>query len=781
MKENWMVQIFRNVNSSIMTNNDPDIALCFAPASQSEIATYKNSGGTENPYYPAILNKPSITYSLDLKSFTTKTGNVTLNIANFDLGNGNKLLEELDHEYLNAHVNILSVLDDDTTNANALQIFSGKISSFAYKNNVIILSIITDRPFHNVSIPNTKSSGVVSEKYVPVVYGEYTANGSSTTHSTGLFPCPFLRNDGANMIYMLPKGATSGSDKLEFYDPQMQRFMELTNSTTSPATIDDVSTLQVPKEMLRTFNTMPSEILNVAGTLNQATYSSGHDISQSGNVSDAYDGDNSDGVTFSSSTGIEESETAYITFRIKTPQVTGKIDTLKIYLDGGASTTATEANSSTGTNLASGDGFFLNINKTQSGNMASTTGDVELMGTNSSPLVNNASFNLASYVNGTTITSLLEDGSLPDDLYLTFRWSRANDETDQDPHLDAFSATLDNVYFQIVAKNDLDNESMASQLFNAGVDTLYLGRDVYTKTYQASSSANDSTSVVDNPISIHRELLKDQLSIDYASAGEVASGGYDTLVDLRDDSAGTEWNARVSVLQPQSLEGLLNRLQYEGCFFFEFSPQRQQVGIVANTARMRYFTIANSPSADVNLSEVDISDYQIGITKVQDLETNISVNYNNHPAENRHLATQSYTNTDTGGGKAHSQIYDQASHQKQEFELAFLYGAVEGVGSNRNSDWIGFRSSLFGEYKTTIDCKIINPDKYAMLQVGDILDFGDTTFGNLGSPYNEISDTFDSMVAMPTRLFADQWTNKKFIITKLKREIGSVDISCREA
>ena len=96
MKENWMVQIFRNVNSSIMTNNDPDIALCFAPASQSEIATYKNSGGTENPYYPAILNKPSITYSLDLKSFTTKTGNVTLNIANFDLGNGNKLLEELD-------------------------------------------------------------------------------------------------------------------------------------------------------------------------------------------------------------------------------------------------------------------------------------------------------------------------------------------------------------------------------------------------------------------------------------------------------------------------------------------------------------------------------------------------------------------------------------------------------------------------------------------------------------------------------------------------------------
>ena len=98
MKENWMVQIFRNVNSSIMTNNDPDLALCFAPASSSEIAHFKNSGGSDLPYYPAILNRPSISYSLDLKSFQTKTGGVTLNVANFDLGNGKKLLEELDHE-----------------------------------------------------------------------------------------------------------------------------------------------------------------------------------------------------------------------------------------------------------------------------------------------------------------------------------------------------------------------------------------------------------------------------------------------------------------------------------------------------------------------------------------------------------------------------------------------------------------------------------------------------------------------------------------------------------
>ena len=75
---------------------------------------------------------------------------------------------------------------------------------------------------------------------------------------------------------------------------------------------------------------------------------------------------------------------------------------------------------------------------------------------------------------------------------------------------------------------------------------------------------------------------------------------------------------------------------------------------------------------------------------------------------------------------------------------------------------------------------IVNPEKYGMLQVGDFLDFGDTLFGNLGTPFSEISDTFDSMIAMPTRLFSEEWTDKKFIITNLKRQIGRVNVQCRE-
>ena len=69
---------------------------------------------------------------------------------------------------------------------------------------------------------------------------------------------------------------------------------------------------------------------------------------------------------------------------------------------------------------------------------------------------------------------------------------------------------------------------------------------------------------------------------------------------------------------------------------------------------------------------------------------------------------------------------------------------------------------------------------YAMLQVGNIIDFSSILFQDLGSPFNEISDTFDSFVAMPTNLFKDTWSNKRFIITQLKRTVGKVTINCRQ-
>jgi len=278
IKENWLVQIFKNNNTNNMVNDTPDLALCFATASGSTTATLKNSSNTEIPYYPVIVNKPTIRSSVDLKGFTTQTGSITLNLADTDIVIGDskkRLLEEFGSSYQNAQVNVLSVIDDDTTNANALQIFSGKISSFAYRNNTIILSVISSRPFQGTSIPNTKTSGVIDGLDIPYIQGSFDPNtGALTSDSTNVYPVPFLRNDGSHLLFTLPDKISSGTttSALEYYDTGMHRFVPITMTTAEKTAVtkDGSSTIKVPIDMVRTFTTLPDDLQDEAGNSNDA-------------------------------------------------------------------------------------------------------------------------------------------------------------------------------------------------------------------------------------------------------------------------------------------------------------------------------------------------------------------------------------------------------------------------------------------------------------------------------------------------------------------------------
>ena len=166
------MQIFKNNNANILTTNTPDLSFSFSQTTYNSIN-----------YYPAILNKPKISYSLDLKAFTTQTGSINLNLANIDI-DGTTLLEQLGNLYINGHVNILSQIDGDDTANNALQIFSGKISSFFYRNNTIILSLISSRPFQNVSLPQAKTTGDFAGFNIPYVLGDYAASSATNLSKT---------------------------------------------------------------------------------------------------------------------------------------------------------------------------------------------------------------------------------------------------------------------------------------------------------------------------------------------------------------------------------------------------------------------------------------------------------------------------------------------------------------------------------------------------------------------------------------------------------------------
>jgi hypothetical protein len=746
MTENWLVQIFKNTTSSVSTTDTPDFKFSFSET------TYNNLN-----YYPAILNKPSISYSLDLKGFTTKTGSVTLNLANINL-DGTTLLELLGNDTINGQVNIISQIDNDNTAANALQIFSGRVSSFAYRNNTIVLSLVSNRPFQNVSIPQGKTSNSDNPQYnnkiQPLVYGDYTAN-TDFVNGQDVYACPFLKNDGANFMYIVPEG-TSGTDKLEFYDKGMKRFLELINTDTTIATEDSVKVLKVPKLMRRQFKMLPDEVTS--------TLSTGWSLS-AGSLDNAYNGNTGNSATFSCSSF--SSESRGVVLKLNMPQVTGKITAITLNLTG---TYSQDINTASGT-----DGAFFNLSDSLSSGFGSTSGDVEIVGTSSSGVKTDETN--TALPTSTNIAAILENNALPDELYLSFRF---NAEGDDVAYVSA-NVVLSNIYVTITAENDLANEPIASSEFNAGIEKVYLGRDILTEGFTAYSSVATLTDL-NNPIAIHRQLLHSIISVaDSNSDAKIENSGYKSVAELRDSTltspTSTHWKTRLALDEQEELESIMEQLQYEGCFFFEFSPQAQQTSI-SGVNELRYFTIADSVTANVDLSQNDISGYELGITPVSDLETNIVVNYKKHPAENQYLKQDTFTSSTSGS--VHSTIFDNASHQKQEINLDFLIDAVDDVSGSRNSSWINFRKSLFGEYKTTVSATLVNPEKYAMLQVGDFIDFGEITFSELGTPFDEISDTFDSFIAMPTRLFKDAWSGKKFIITNLKRQVGKISIQTRE-
>jgi len=788
MSENWLVQIFKNNNTNILTTNTPDLAFSFSATTYNSIN-----------YYPAILNKPSISYSLDLKGFTTKTGGVNLNLANIDL-DGTTLLELLGNEYINGQVNILSQIDGDDTANNALQIFSGKVSNFGYRNNTIILNIISNRPFQNVSLPQAKTTGDFSGFNIPYVLGDYSVSSGSVLSKQlyNLYKVPFIRNDNDNLSFLLPNkiaNDTSSIVNMEFYDKNVQRFIPLNkagfaSTTTSkllnPSDTSGGTTVEVNSQLVKDFNILPNDLtdenFNELSMFSEtefesATFSNGADaidLESDGTV------DDTTFATISGEINPDEGDTngsagASIFLKFPKPmhKLTGFNITMRYSVDLG--------NANQGSFTDSGFKLYVHSDDLSgSVNLADETNAEFFKGSALGGISNAHTSNVAintqtTSIDATEFADIFKNGQIQDRFRLTFRLFA---EEGADSEFDSFVGTLKiySIFATYTTALTTSDEPIAKQESNANIEELYIGESIITKDFNGHTSVNND---LNNPVSIHRQIIKDFAGIDSASGDtDNLDNGYKGVAELRDSTlispTSTHWKTRLALYEPTSLESVMEQLQYEGCFFFQSSPQAQQASTISGVSTLRYFTIEDSVTAAADLSQNDISGYELGITSAQDLETNLVVNYNKHPKENK------YENQDTFLASTHNTIFGNDTIQKQEINLDLLYDSVDDVVGSRNSSWVNFRKSLFGEYKTTVNATLVNPEKYGMLQVGDALDFGEITFSELGSPFDEISDTFDSFVAMPTRLFKDAWSGKKFIITNLKRQVGKVSVQCRE-
>jgi hypothetical protein len=591
---------------------------------------------------------------------------------------------------------------------------------------------------------------------------------------------------------------------MEFYDKNVQRFIPLTkagfaSTTTSkllnPSDTNGGTTVEVNSQIVKDFNVLPNDLtdenFNELSMFSETEFESAT-FSNGANAFDLESDGTVDDTTFATISGeinpdqgdtnADAGASIFLKFPKPMHKLTGFNITMRYSVDLG------NANSGS----FSGSGFKLYLHSDDlsgSINLADETNAEFFKGSAGSGINNAHTSNVAintqtTSIDATEFADIFKNGQIQDRFRLTFRLFADSTGGGGEVEFDNFTATLKiySIFATYTTALTTVDKPIAKQESNANISELYIGQDITTGDFNGHTGVNND---LNNPVSIHRQVIKDFVGINSDSGDtDNLDNGYKGVAELRDSTTtsptSTHWKTRLALYEPTSLEDVMEQLQYEGCFFFQYSPQAQQASTISGVSTLRYFTIEDSVTANVDLSQNDISDYEIGITPAQDLETNLVVNYNLHPAENKYEDQYIYPSDADFNTSKHKTFFGTREVQKQEINLDLLYDSVDEVVGSRNSSWINFRESLFGDYKTTVNATLVNPEKYGMLQVGDALDFGEITFSELGSPFDEISDTFDSFVAMPTRLFKDAWSGKKFIITNLKRQVGKVSVQCRE-
>ena len=128
-KENWLFQL----HSDDTGNN-------FIPLSFNDTTV----GSVF--YYGAVLNRPGIRESIDLKSSKAKTTNLSISIPNFNY-NGSDISTYMlntggSTHYVNRPVKIYSQLNDATSLSDCLQVFNGRLRYISFSGDKLQLQIV---------------------------------------------------------------------------------------------------------------------------------------------------------------------------------------------------------------------------------------------------------------------------------------------------------------------------------------------------------------------------------------------------------------------------------------------------------------------------------------------------------------------------------------------------------------------------------------------------------------------------------------------------------------
>lgn len=655
-------------------------------------------------YYGCIESASAIRDSIDLEKSTSKRSNVTITISNYTR-RGSNISAELfggTRDYLNRKIEIRSQLNGETNINNCLLLYTGKLVSLKQSVlNTIQLEIVEKKPWNQLNIPQTISDENI---YQPLAYGNFI-NNSEDDFNTGtdnkkLYPVPFGIASNNRRYFITTKQESGGADKfLHYYEDVTGGFYPVDSSDTETTSLQSVNQGSVLYSVKR-------DIL-----LRPTSGSGSWDNIENSYAYNADDGQSDTTVNASDSfTDTPAGSPKTTNFTVSLPDINGLFTVLTLEIN--AEVEITALGNSTLDEVAT---ILLDMGAPW--NYTDTI------------VTRNGNDGIGTTVNATFSKNILTEYQsnnyqLPESITIQAKGETTNPG-------DSITATyrVKDIHLAGSYSIDFANEPQSAlQKWNSLIQ-MYVGYDGLTQGYTGGSGS------VTKIHEAHRDILNRFVGID-----EAAPDGWASLDSSKD------WEILYWLLEPEKIEKVLARLQYEGGFIFKFGADQG----------MKYIHIPDgAPTVAATLGPDDITSPIVMTDNINDLITKMDVKYQKNPAKSEYILQQT-----AASAAARTQWNIQTDEDILEVKLdAYSSPAIPATPAvNPNDDWYSYYDNIVGDVHLVIEFNLLNP-VYSYLETGDFIKLSaDMSIAPFGDGYAQIT----------------------FMITKTQRSRGKMSITAQE-
>ena len=694
-------------------------------------------------YHGVITNKPAIREAIDLKTSTNKTSNISINFANFTY-KGNPVYKELisTNYYINRECNVYVVVNGQAKT----KIASFRISDISFSSNIVKVSMVSHRPWDNLTIPQAQTT--TTNRFFPVIYGNFTGTTSpfGSEKYISQFPntlCP-LEVDKYGFYYscLAPYDFASTGTRLNYYDEGLDKFIPLEVKYDAES-YEGGFILKANWNLKRHFKFKP---------INTISKTFGSDV---GNIFD--DDDSDDTSTFADLDIIASASDNAISVNYD------NIFNMPAFDDAPDKTSTTDNNGLTCEVRWEYKNYLATTNSTEGAiynrffiQDASDTSSVINFGTNgdfndvtSTYTTGDGADISAQTASHNLATNYSNTGGFQEGFRLRFLREANSAGTTTIPDtttIDVNYLRMYDIRFKATCSIDKLNTSDNSRVTK--IKKLYTNHDGLALGITGGSSIN-----CEEVHQAHLDVLNRFCGLDVETNPATNIDGWSAL-----DTARNNFDIRWWVHDTVELKKVLEQMQYEGQFIFRFKQ--------GDFNQPQYLHISNSPSSVLTLSKYDLEKINLQSSSPADIVTKQVINYDVHPAK------ETYQSTITALNSTSRKNYNiQDKENIETIDLSMLVGAIgdtDPTNDSRNDSFAGYRHKLFGDLYLKISCDIINPAKWVdsslnPIEVGSIIEFDENNM------YPETPIGFNS----------DDWDGLKFIITSTSRSLGKLSIQAR--